>query len=151
MLCMLRVHAACCMLHAACCTSCSRKLSVRSLGKRAKCAAGPRLPPMSMLSSSITQVEHPVYGIPYYMLHPCETASLMQTCLLSEGRKGCDSQGRATLPAAASSAASAAFYGDSPRYLVLWLSLSAPVVGLHVPLQLARLGAFSACQCPGGE
>ena len=126
--------------------------AVRSVARNCvKCATGPRLPPMSMLSSSITQVEHPVYGIPYYMLHPCETASLMQTCLLSEGRKGGDFHGRGTLPAAASSAASAAVCGDSPQYLVLWLSLSAPVVGLHVPLQLARLSAFSACQCPGGQ
>ena len=58
----------------------------------------------------VTQQEHPVLGLPYYALHGCETAALMATMGHTEA---------------------------DPGYVVGWLSLLGPLVGVSVPLALA--------------
>ena len=61
---------------------------------------------------TLTQTEHPLLGRPYFQLHPCNTAKLM---------------GQA-VPRPACGAA------DLKKYLVSWLSMFGPPVGLDVPL-----------------
>ena len=58
----------------------------------------------------VTQQEHPVLGLPYYALHGCETAALTAKM----GHMEAD-----------------------PGYVVGWLSLLGPLVGVSVPLALA--------------
>ncbi|XP_036383415.1 ubiquitin-like-conjugating enzyme ATG10 [Megalops cyprinoides] len=69
---------------------------------------------------TITQQEHPLIGQPFFVLHPCRTQEFM-TPVLSAARAE----------------------NRSVNYIVSWLSLVGPVVGLGVPLSYA-----TACQ-PG--
>ncbi|KAK7074607.1 E2-like conjugating enzyme atg10 [Halocaridina rubra] len=62
---------------------------------------------------SLTQQEHPVLGRPFFQLHPCKTSSVMSH-LLSGINDLTNLKGW--------------------RYIASWLSMFAPVVGLHIPL-----------------
>jgi len=53
----------------------------------------------------ISQDEHPLLGIPFYFLHPCGTENLLEEV------------------------------GGSASYLLSWLSVAGPAVGLFIPLQ----------------
>lgn len=60
--------------------------------------------------TAITQQEHPLLGQPFFMLHPCRTEEFLRPVLQEE----------------------------QPRpvnYVLLWLSVVGPVVGLDVPLK----------------
>lgn len=70
-------------------------------------------------STFLTQNDHPVLGVPFYFIHPCETAKLM-----GELRR---EQDPALTPTKSTTA-------DEHNYLMQWLSIVAPVIGLHVPL-----------------
>lgn len=62
--------------------------------------------------TAITQQEHPLLGQPFFMLHPCRTEEFMRP-VLQEAQ-------------------------EEPRpvnYVLLWLSVVGPVVGLEVPLK----------------
>uniref|UniRef100_A0A3Q2WTU4 Ubiquitin-like-conjugating enzyme ATG10 n=1 Tax=Haplochromis burtoni TaxID=8153 RepID=A0A3Q2WTU4_HAPBU len=62
--------------------------------------------------TAITQQEHPLLGQPFFMLHPCRTEEFMRP-VLQEAQ-------------------------EQPRpvnYVLLWLSVVGPVVGLDVPLK----------------
>lgn len=63
---------------------------------------------------TITQQEHPLLGQPFFMLHPCHTQEFMRPAL--ETAKAED---------------------KLVNYIVTWLSLVGPVVGLNVPLSYA--------------
>lgn len=58
--------------------------------------------------STITQQEHPIRGTPFFQLHPCKTAQLMDQILPGDSKK----------------------HGN---YVVTWLSSVAPLVGLDLP------------------
>lgn len=67
--------------------------------------------------STVTQQEHPIQGVPYFQLHPCKTAQLMEQ----------------TRPKHQD--------GKHSNYLVTWLSSVAPVVGLEFPVQYSAIVA----------
>ncbi|KAJ7335806.1 hypothetical protein JRQ81_013747 [Phrynocephalus forsythii] len=64
---------------------------------------------------TITQQEHPLLGQPFFVLHPCRTNDFM-TSVLSSLQK----QNRNT------------------NYIISWLSIVGPVVGLSLPLDYAK-------------
>uniref|UniRef100_A0A131Z6J3 Ubiquitin-like-conjugating enzyme ATG10 n=1 Tax=Rhipicephalus appendiculatus TaxID=34631 RepID=A0A131Z6J3_RHIAP len=67
--------------------------------------------------STVTQQEHPIQGVPYFQLHPCKTAELMEQ----------------TRPKHQD--------GKHSNYVVTWLSSVAPVVGLEFPVQYSAIAA----------
>ncbi|XP_037528785.1 ubiquitin-like-conjugating enzyme ATG10 isoform X1 [Rhipicephalus sanguineus] len=67
--------------------------------------------------STVTQQEHPIQGVPYFQLHPCKTAQLM------EQTRPRDQDGKHS------------------NYVVTWLSSVAPVVGLEFPVQYSAIAA----------
>lgn len=58
--------------------------------------------------SVLTQQEHPIFGTPWYWVHPCRTAQLM-----------------------------APLKSHLHNYILTWISTLAPIVGLELPLELA--------------
>lgn len=64
---------------------------------------------------TITQQEHPILGQPFFVLHPCKTSEFM-TPLLKNSRK----------------------INRNVNYIISWLSIVGPVVGLNLPLSYAR-------------
>lgn len=62
--------------------------------------------------NSLTQTEHPVLGRPFFQLHPCHTADLMNNLF----RESEDTP------------------KDLKKYLISWMSMFGPVVGLEVPM-----------------
>ena len=69
----------------------------------------------------ISSVEHPHLNTPWFMLHPCQTAELMQLMLAA------DASSSQCPPGNAQTASSC----DGGRYMKAWLSLIAPVVRLQ--------------------
>ncbi|XP_021379052.1 ubiquitin-like-conjugating enzyme ATG10 isoform X2 [Mizuhopecten yessoensis] len=63
----------------------------------------------------LTQQEHPILGRPYFQLHPCHTADLMEQVV-------------GLFPP-----------GQHSNYIVSWLSAVGPVVGLDLPLNFAQM------------
>ncbi|KAL2099733.1 hypothetical protein ACEWY4_004127 [Coilia grayii] len=63
---------------------------------------------------TITQQEHPLLGQPFFMLHPCKTEEFMRPALETAHAKRM-----------------------GVNYIVTWLSVVGPVVGLDVPLSYA--------------
>lgn len=71
-----------------------------------------RLPSQDALLNTVTQQEHPLLGQAFFMLHPCKTDDFMQPVL------------------------KAAQESNRPvNYVLTWLSVVAPLVGLDVPLE----------------
>ncbi|XP_066474286.1 ubiquitin-like-conjugating enzyme ATG10 isoform X2 [Tiliqua scincoides] len=64
---------------------------------------------------TITQQEHPLLGQTFFVLHPCRTNEFMSS-VLSSSRK----ENRCT------------------NYIISWLSIVGPVVGLNLPLSYAK-------------
>nr|XP_060617714.1 ubiquitin-like-conjugating enzyme ATG10 [Anolis sagrei ordinatus] len=64
---------------------------------------------------TITQQEHPLLGQPFFVLHPCRTNQFMSSVLSSSHK-----QNRST------------------NYIISWLSIVGPVVGLNLPLDYAK-------------
>ncbi|XP_040911500.1 ubiquitin-like-conjugating enzyme ATG10 [Toxotes jaculatrix] len=71
-----------------------------------------RLPLQNSPLSTITQQEHPLLGQPFFMLHPCRTEDFMRPVL-----KAAEDQNRTV------------------NYVLLWLSVVGPLVGLDIPLK----------------
>ncbi|XP_061874319.1 ubiquitin-like-conjugating enzyme ATG10 [Colius striatus] len=65
---------------------------------------------------TITQQEHPLLGQPFFVLHPCQTNQFMSS-ILSSSQK----------------------HNRHTNYIILWLSIVGPVVGLNLPLSYAKL------------
>ncbi|KAM8850083.1 ubiquitin-like-conjugating enzyme ATG10 isoform 3-T3 [Spinachia spinachia] len=75
--------------------------------------------------NTISLQEHPLLGQPFFMLHPCRTEEVMRPLL------------------------QAAHQQHRPvNYVLSWLSVVGPVVGLDVPLKYSTL--LSAAASPGG-
>lgn len=73
-----------------------------------------RLSSSEALLSTVTQQEHPLLGQAFFMLHPCKTEHFMKPVLnaaLKENRR--------------------------VNFVLTWLSVVAPLVGLDVPLEYA--------------
>lgn len=75
--------------------------------------------------SLISQQEHPLLCRPFYHIHPCHTAKVMGKAL--------------TVTSHSNSVSSSASVNSSPsstsvNYLISWLSVFGPLVGLSVPL-----------------
>ena len=101
---------------------------------------------------AVTALEHPHTGSTFYAVHPCNTAACMGEVLWGGvGAGGGDEGGGAATAAATTTAttttttttataATATTTTTTPRplnYLVLWLSIVAPLVGLKIPPELA--------------
>ena len=71
--------------------------------------------------STLTQIEHPLLGIPCYHIHPCNTATMMSS-VLDDTVKGSGTLEWQT------------------KYLIMWLSLVSPLVNLPFSIPL-----FSSC------
>lgn len=61
---------------------------------------------------SLTQQEHPMFGRPFYQLHPCRTAELMTKLVPGHNHNS----------------------GVLKKYITSWLSMFGPVIGLELPL-----------------
>ncbi|KAK5173393.1 uncharacterized protein LTR77_002074 [Saxophila tyrrhenica] len=64
---------------------------------------------------ALSMTEHPISGMPTYFIHPCRTAEAMNDLMKCKG---------AAKPA---------------EYILLWLGLVGPSVGLTVPVDVAKL------------
>lgn len=62
-----------------------------------------------MQQGSISQQEHPILGLPFYYIHPCDTASLMSQVDLS----------------------------NINYYIMSWLSFFGPLIGLYLPSKIS--------------
>ncbi|XP_022616797.1 ubiquitin-like-conjugating enzyme ATG10 [Seriola dumerili] len=80
--------------------------------------------------STVTQQEHPLLGQPFFMLHPCRTEEFMRPVL-----QAAQDQHRPV------------------NYVLTWLSVVGPVVGLDVPLQYSTQlhPAASVCMDPADD
>ncbi|XP_074808909.1 ubiquitin-like-conjugating enzyme ATG10 isoform X3 [Natator depressus] len=65
---------------------------------------------------TITQQEHPLLGQPFFVLHPCRTNEFMAPVLANSRREN-----------------------RNINYIISWLSIVGPVVGLNLPLSYAKL------------
>ncbi|KFQ31863.1 Ubiquitin-like-conjugating enzyme ATG10, partial [Merops nubicus] len=63
---------------------------------------------------TITQQEHPLLGQPFFVLHPCRTNEFMSSILTGSQKPN-----------------------RNTNYVILWLSIVGPVVGLNLPLSYA--------------
>ncbi|XP_053739645.1 ubiquitin-like-conjugating enzyme ATG10 [Synchiropus splendidus] len=66
--------------------------------------------------NTITQQEHPVLGQPFFMLHPCRTEEFMKPIVMEAHNQK-----------------------RSMNYVVTWLSVVGPLVGLDVPLKYCSI------------
>ena len=84
----------------------------------------------------MTEAEHPVLGLPFYQMHPCNTAALMAAVAESSRPSNLASNATATpTKTAHSSALASAAHGiDNGDYVKSWISLTGQVVGLSLPL-----------------
>lgn len=60
---------------------------------------------------SISQAEHPLTGVPFWYIHPCQTQNMLQTIVGIHGPPIDD-------------------------YIKVWLSLVGPIVKYHIPHEL---------------
>ncbi|XP_020645986.2 ubiquitin-like-conjugating enzyme ATG10 [Pogona vitticeps] len=67
---------------------------------------------------TITQQEHPLLGQPFFVLHPCRTNEFMASVLSSSHKQN-----------------------RNANYIITWLSIVGPVVGLSLPLDYAKLNS----------
>lgn len=74
----------------------------------------------------VTQAEHPILGVPFFTIHPCQTANIM--ALFRPGTIFFYLSVTSYIvedPAVSSTA----------NYLLSWLSVVGPVIGLELPLR----------------
>ncbi|KAG7221035.1 hypothetical protein INR49_031206 [Caranx melampygus] len=77
--------------------------------------------------STVTQQEHPLLGQPFFMLHPCRTEEFMRPVM-----QAAQDQHRPV------------------NYVLTWLSVVGPVVGLDVPLSYCTELHPAASHCSSG-
>ena len=73
----------------------------------------------------ISQTDHPHLNLPWYMLHPCQTAELMDLILDAHDKEDLSSQ-------------SSSSRGKGLQYMTAWFSLVGPVFRLQVDPNLAQ-------------
>ena len=69
---------------------------------------------------TLTQHEHPILCRPFHHLHPCHTAAVMATALQAHGPLESGAKGQRK--------------PESAGYLLSWLAMYGPAIGLNVPL-----------------
>jgi len=89
-----------------------RLLSIEEVWKHVPAAYQAEL--RSNAWGAITQQEHPLTGIPYFSIHPCQTEKLMKSCLTNT-------------------------HCSDSNYIICWLSMFGPLVGLSLPLSYGQL------------
>ncbi|KNC82169.1 hypothetical protein SARC_05550 [Sphaeroforma arctica JP610] len=82
----------------------------------------------------VTQVEHPLLGVPYLMVHPCRTEDLMQIVLSakSEFTDRVVSRTRSDIYQASRTCIENNAASSGHNYIVSWLTLVGPIFGLKV-------------------
>jgi len=88
--------------------------------------------------SFLSQDDHPILGIPFYYIHPCGTQSLMKTLrmdtirshLCCRSEKVTEETISTTTTTTSSSSLSSPVEKRECHYLLSWLSLYGPVIGL---------------------
>ena len=79
--------------------------------------------------SLISQQEHPLLSRPFYHIHPCHTAKVMGKALQTQ------TNGHRTSEAGTGQCAQSPRTCEKPsNYLLAWLSMFGPLVGLRVPI-----------------
>lgn len=68
----------------------------------------------------LTDKEHPLLGRPFYHIHPCHTSKTMATVLLSSDNHMSQS-------------------GCHENYILTWLSMFGPVIGMELSLEYGKL------------
>ena len=68
------------------------------------------------IQGAISQMDHPVLGVPYYFVHPCNTAAAMSEW---QQRRQDGEEGMADFTA--------------EKYLTVWVGVVGGVVGLFLP------------------
>ncbi|CAI8057825.1 Ubiquitin-like-conjugating enzyme ATG10 [Geodia barretti] len=68
---------------------------------------------------SVTQQEHPIFGRPFYHLHPCHTSNVMATILTANKHERGDR--------------------DIKNYLLSWLTIFGPTIGLNVLIDYLKI------------
>lgn len=108
----------------------------------------------------VSQQEHPILHCPFYHIHPCHTAKVMELATKTKETQVDNHNHEASLPTSsavhvnegvATSIASSSDGGEgqgyrplqdcsrhNPNYLVTWLSMFGPLVGLNLPLEYAK-------------
>lgn len=85
----------------------------------------------SVVDSFVTQQDHPVLARPFFCVHPCKTAELMTVVM----QAAANAKSSASLCVAEHKGSSLAGGADvTDVYLISWLSLLGPAVGLTVPI-----------------
>jgi ubiquitin-like-conjugating enzyme ATG10 len=80
----------------------------------------------------ISMEMHPVIGLPFYFLHPCETSNAMEL-LLSSSSSSMDAMETSTvaeITPTARNKSNSMITHKYPSYLLSWLSLVAPLTGI---------------------
>ncbi|KAG0338809.1 hypothetical protein BG004_007066 [Podila humilis] len=73
----------------------------------------------SGLSGGISQQDHPIFNIPYYYMHPCETVSLMETVIKANPVRFTTDQETVL-----------------QSYIATWLSFTGQAIGLALPIEM---------------
>ncbi|KAF2070489.1 hypothetical protein CYY_008187 [Polysphondylium violaceum] len=76
-----------------------------------------------------SQVEHPILGIPFYQLHPCETPNLMKQ-ILSVSKEEHDDEDNNNN--------NDTIENLQQYFLSSWLSIVSPLVGINIPLHFLK-------------
>ncbi|EGC30479.1 hypothetical protein DICPUDRAFT_41378 [Dictyostelium purpureum] len=83
----------------------------------------------------ITQVEHPILGVPTYQLHPCETNNLMEQILLLKNKikktNNNDNDNSTNRDNNDNN-------NNIKNYLLSWLTIISPMVNIKIPLHLIK-------------
>ena len=81
----------------------------------------------------ISQIEHPHLNTPWYMLHPCQTAELLQLVLLTDESEA----GTPTVD-------NCLEFDNGLRYMTAWFSLVGPVIHMHGTCDWRQHGSKAA-------
>jgi len=82
---------------------------------------------------SLTQTEHPIRGVPCYMIHPCKTPLLLEK--IGVAVKSAENVERAPVENLVGTYVNK----SGLKYLVSWISMIGPVVGLNIDLKYSRV------------
>ena len=86
-------------------------------------------------AAAVLLQEHPHLMTPWHMLHPCETASIMS--LLMAGPLSAEAASTGDLPDAAETHTARGQQPLAVAYMLAWMSVVGPLVGLHVPCNMS--------------
>jgi hypothetical protein len=85
--------------------------------------------------------DHPFLGLPFFMIHPCNTATLMARAFSDVDDTDGSERVRATATTTSSSSQEVSVKisgGKVDHFLLTWLSTVGPLVGLSVEMSLAK-------------